>query len=321
VIAVAGLFLASVLWAAPGAAEKPAAEAEEGGADSGPEGVEPDADDAVPGGETDPPPIEGGEPEPSETEAETNSPQPATARGTPAPRRPGPPFYDEDDTRVLRERYGVSTATSKPRRTVWRCLIPDPACGFQVELVASSGYAYRFRQGAVNTDTVLAWHSGRAAYDVWIDIPAMREIVGKYKWTRLTIGPKVGVIASDNQDLWGNFGVATRYWFGRGKWAPSIEFTTALVFRLRGERGQEYGPQRSPVGFTGDIGVGIGGWGAIIVGGQYDSPLAREEVPEEFRISTSGQFFVGFRGNILWGAPAAAAVATHAATQRSVTPP
>jgi hypothetical protein len=32
-------------------------------------------------------------------------------------------------------------------------------------------------------------------------------------------------------------------------------------------------------------------------------------------------FFVGFRGNVLWGVPAAAAVGTHAAVQRSVHAP
>jgi len=78
------------------------------------------------------------------------------------------------------------------------------------------------------------------------------------------------------------------------------------------------------VGFQADVGFGLGGFGAIVVGGQYDSPLAREDVPEEYRVYSSGMFYVGFRGNILWGGPAVAAVAAHASTravQRPTTQP
>ena len=86
---------------------------------------------------------------------------------------------------------------------------------------------------------------------------------------------------------------------------------------LRGTRGEfGGGPQRSPLGLTGDVGVGVGGWGALIVGGQINTALSRSELPDEIRISTSGSFFVGFRGNIAWGLPAAASVATHGLTQR-----
>jgi hypothetical protein len=53
---------------------------------------------------------------------------------------------------------------------------------------------------------------------------------------------------------------------------------------------------------------------ALVIGGQYDSPLAREDVSERFRTSAAGMFFVGLRGNILWGGPAAAAVLTHGLT-------
>ncbi|MGB1278083.1 MAG: hypothetical protein ACPG77_20220, partial [Nannocystaceae bacterium] len=76
-----------------------------------------------------------------------------------------------------------------------------------------------------------------------------------------------------------------------------------------------------PVGITADVGLGIGGFGALIIGGQINPALAREDIPEPVRVSSSGMFFVGFRGNILWGAPAALAVTTHAVTQRSVVAP
>ena len=51
-------------------------------------------------------------------------------------------------------------------------------------------------------------------------------------------------------------------------------------------------------------------------GGQYDSPLARQDIPGEYRTSAAGMLYFGFRGNILWGAPAGAALATHGLTQR-----
>src|SRR5690606_9772049 len=148
-------------------------------------------------------------------------------------------------------------------------------------------------------------HSARVAYELWVNFPAHTQTVGTYKFTRLTLGPKVAVVASDNQDLWGNFGIALRYWFGTQKWSPALEFSSALIFKLMCERAGITMPQRSPVGITADIGVNIGGWGAIILSGKYDSPLAREEIPEKFRVSAAGQVFIGFRGNILWGAPAA----------------
>jgi hypothetical protein len=175
------------------------------------------------------------------------------------------------------------------------------------------------RQGDISVEgAFFDWSSARVSYDLWINFPAHTQTIGAYKFTRLTLGPKVAMVASDNQDLWGNFGIALRYWFGVGKWSPALEFSSALSFKLVGERAGVTAPQRSPVGITADIGVSVGGWGAIIVGGQYDSPLAREELPEKFRVSAGGQVFVGFRGNILWGAPAAAAVGTHIAIQRAL---
>jgi hypothetical protein len=230
----------------------------------------------------------------------------------------GPPYYTEADVDRLRERFEIRPDPRvEPRKPKWRCLIPDPVCGFGVELTATTAFAYRFRQGDISVEgAYYDWASARVAYDLWINFPAHTQTIGTYKFTRLTLGPKAAVVASDNQDLWGNFGVALRYWFGTGKWSPALEFSSALSFKLVGERAGVTAPQRSPVGITADIGLNVGGWGAIILGGQYDTPLAREELPEKFRISAGGQVFVGFRGNILWGVPAAAAVGTHIAIQR-----
>jgi hypothetical protein len=238
----------------------------------------------------------------------------------PAPETSGPPYYTEADIDRLRARYNLPPDPRvEPRKPKWRCLIPDPMCGFGVELTATTAYAYRARQGDISVErSFYDWHSARVAYDVWINFPAYTETVGTHKFTRLTLGPKVSVVASDNQDLWGNFGVALRYWFGTRKWSPALEFTSALSFKLIGEDAGMTLPQRSPIGISADIGINLGGWGALIVGGQYDTPLAREELPEKFRVSAGGQVFFGFRGNILWGAPAAAAVGTHIAIQRGL---
>jgi hypothetical protein len=70
-----------------------------------------------------------------------------------------------------------------------------------------------------------------------------------------------------------------------------------------------------------DVGFGFGGWGAIVLGGQLDTPLVREELPPVVRINPSGMVFIGFRGNLAWGGPAALGVATHAVTQRLVERP
>lgn len=231
-----------------------------------------------------------------------------------------PANYTEADIARLRERYELEPDPRiEPRKPKWRCLIPDPHCGFGVEVLATTAFAYRARQGNVALDRAfLDWNSARVAYDLWLDFPAYTQTIGTYKFTRLTLGPKLGVVASDNSDVWGNMGIALRYWFGVGKWAPALEFSSALSFKLLGEDENGITTQRSPIGITADIGLSIGGWGAIVVGGQYDSPLAREEIPEKFRVSAAGQVFVGFRGNILWGAPAAASVATHVAIQRAL---
>jgi hypothetical protein len=243
---------------------------------------------------------------------------PAPAPGVEGPVE-APPYYTDADVDQLRARYELAPDPRvEPRKPKWRCLIPDPSCGFGIELLATTAYAYRARQGNVAVEgVVLDWHSARIAYDLWLDFPAHTQTIGTYKFTRLTLGPKLGVVASDNQDVWGNMGVALRYWFGTGPWSPALEFTSALSFKLVGADGNAATTQRSPMGVTADIGLSVGGWGAIIFGGQYDSPLAREEIPEKFRVSAAGQVFVGFRGNILWGAPAAASVGTHIAIQRT----
>ena len=137
------------------------------------------------------------------------------------------------------------------------------------------------------------------------------------------VGPtKGGVIASDSKDIWGNVGIAGRYWFSRKRFAPNLEFTSALVFKVAGTNQMgKFDTVRGPLGFTVDVGFGLGGFGALVVGGQFDSPLAREDIPDGERTATAGMFYLGFRGNIVWGAPAAAAVATHAIATRRITAP
>jgi hypothetical protein len=239
--------------------------------------------------------------------------------------RPGPPYYDERDLAALRQRHHVEANPPPPPPPVrWRCLIADPRCATTFEINATSAYALRFKQDNVNTTDLVRWNSGRAQYDLWVNLPVLVETRGRTRYTKMTLGPKAGAIVSDTGDTWGNVGMAMRYWFGRGRWAPALEITSALSFKLA--RRDKLDPasdgdpklhmQRGPVGFTMDVGVGIGGFGAIIIGGQYDSPFAREDVPERFRTQAAGTFFIGFRGNILWGGPAAAAVLTHTLTQR-----
>jgi len=239
----------------------------------------------------------------------------------PTQERPsGPPYYTDADMAELRARFDIELEPPEPPEPPrWRCLTADPRCGFGVELLASTAYTYRTRQGDISLERAYyGWNSARVSYELWINFPAHTEVQGRYKFTRFTLGPKLGVVASDNADLWGNFGVAGRYWFGRGPWAPAIEFSSAISFKLMGEEPDvDIQPQRSPVGITADVGINIGGWGAIIVGGQFDAPLAREDLPEKFRASSAGQVFVGFRGNILWGGPAAIALGTHIGINRS----
>ena len=246
---------------------------------------------------------------------------------TVTPPEEGPPFYDEEDEAALRERFGLAledeVAPEMGRgKRAFRCFVADPSCGFNVELLATSAYALRFRQGDVSRDEVFRWNSGRAQYDLWVNFPMASDVVGTRRYTRLTLGPKVGVALAEEQSVSGNFGVAMRYWLGRGSWAPSIEFSSGLSMWLRGTRGNfGVGYQRSPLGLTADLGFGVGGWGAIVVGGQFDTPIAREDLPAQVRLSTAGTVFIGFRGNIAWGAPAVGAVVTHGLTQRNVTAP
>lgn len=236
--------------------------------------------------------------------------------------RAGPPFYDERDMEALRQRYGLEVSPPpETRKPVFRCWVADPTCGLVVELNATSAFAYRARQAtADDPNSVRQWNSARVQYDLWISIPTVTETRGKLRFTRLTLGPKGGVVASDNKDIWGNVGIAGRYWFSRKRFAPALEFTSALVFKVAGadKVTGRFDSQRGPLGFTADIGFGLGGFGSIVVGGQFDSPFAREDIPAGERILASGMFFIGFRGNIVWGAPAALAVGTHAAVTRGV---
>lgn len=248
-------------------------------------------------------------------------PPPPPVKRTP-PEKAGPPFYSEDDMNALRLRYGLDPiADHKPRKPKWRCLIADPACRVSFEVQGTSGYAYRLRQADVSqSNDVRQWNSAIAGYDAWLSIAAASEVVGRSRYARLTLGPKVGVTASDGGDVWGNFGMAARYWFGHGAWSPNIEFTTALNFSLArfDQRTDLIEPRRTPIGITADIGFGVGGFGAIVLGGQFETPLAREELPEAIRSSAAGMFFVAFRGNILWGVPLAGAITSHALANRLV---
>ncbi|MEM6290494.1 MAG: hypothetical protein AAGA54_04485 [Myxococcota bacterium] len=292
-----------------------------------------------------PAPAEAAEPTPEPTPEPAPQPEVAVAPASPAsqPTDPteterftvasgdgGPPYYTDADSQALRERHDIKTqAPDRTDQARWNCLIADPTCGRSFEVNALAAYTLRGRQGDVSgTGENPRWSSGRAQYDFWMNLPVITDIRGRSKFTRMTMGPKGGLIFSDSGSTWGNVGMAFRYWLGRGRWAPTIEFSSALSFKLgereRVDRGLEqpgWKMTRGPVGFTADVGFGLGGFGAIVLGGQYDSPLAREDIPEPFRTSAGGAFFLGFRGNILWGGPAAAAVATHIATQRGVEAP
>ncbi len=313
---------------APAEGAAPAEEAEPALAEEAPppeETVEAVADPPSPEPAAAPEEVASPEPPASEPEAVTDGERYTVAEGA-----GGPPFYNDTDTAALQARHGINvepnTRTEGPR---WRCLIADPACGRSFEVNALAAYTYRGRQASVaGVGEDPRWSSGRAQYDFWMNFPVMTEMAGDKLFSRMTLGPKGGLIFSDGGSTWGNLGMAFRYWLGRGRWAPTVEFSSALTFKI-GERNTkrefveepQWEMTRGPVGFTADVGFGLGGFGAIVVGGQYDSPLAREEIPEQYRTSAGGAFFVGFRGNILWGAPAAAAVATHAITQRSVETP
>jgi len=216
-----------------------------------------------------------------------------------------------------------SPSNPAPRgRVRWRCLIADPECGVTFEVNAMTAFARRFVQHDAVEGGLDSWSSARVQYDFWANLPTLVETTGRTRYTKMTFGPKGGVAFSDGGEFWGNVGVAMRYWFGRGRFAPALEWTTALSFKLgRWPRGASSSPERSPVGVTADLGVGVGGFGAIVIGGQYDSPLAREDVPERLRVAAGGMVFVGFRGNILWGAPAACAVLTQGLVGRFVNGP
>jgi hypothetical protein len=254
---------------------------------------------------------------------------PAPVATTPAPAtmtQKSGPFYTEADMQALRLRHGLEADPPKfERKSRWRCLIADPTCGLVVEVQASSAYAFRARQGSVAMPgDIYTWSSLRVQYDVWVSIPTLVETRGNYKYTKVSLGPKGGIIASDSKDIWGNIGFAGRYWLGRKKWSPTIEFSSALAFKVAGIADKMTGRfdnVRSPIGFLAEVGVGLGGFGAIVLGGQFDSPLAREDVTERARTPAAGMFYIGFRGNILWGAPAVLGVATHAAALRAIKAP
>lgn len=267
----------------------------------------------------------GGEPAAAPVEPPAPAPVAETPAPTDMPKKSGPPFYTEADVQALRTRHGLEPDPPKTeRRSRWRCLVADPTCGLVVEVQASSAYTYRVRQGSVaSPGDIYRWSSLRVQYDVWVSIPTLVETRGNQKYTRVSLGPKGGIIASDSKDIWGNVGFAGRYWLSRKKWAPTIEFSSALAFKVAGldKQSGRFDNVRSPIGFLAEVGVGLGGFGAIVLGGQFDSPLAREDVAEVARTPAGGMFYIGFRGNIVWGGPALLGVATHAAALRAINAP
>jgi hypothetical protein len=149
----------------------------------------------------------------------------------------------------------------------------------------------------------------------------MVETRGKYRYTRLSLGPKGGVIASDSKDIWGNVGIAGRYWFGRKAFAPSLEFTSALVFKVAGRNRltatSTTSAARSASPPTSASASAASARSSSAASSTARSPARTSPTSEA---PAAGMFYLGFRGNILWGAPAALAVGTHAATTASITP-
>jgi len=244
-----------------------------------------------------------------------------------AEEKPGPPFATPEERERLRASFGLGPLSAQgpePTRVkrTFGCLVADPSCRVAYELTATSSYSFRIRQTEIDDNLLVQrWSSGRVDWQFAPHFAVASDVVGRRRYARVTLGPRIGVTASDRSDLWGNVGIASRIWFGRGSWAPHLDLGGGMSFWLRGVRGNELKPLRSPAGVSLDVGFGFGGWGSIVVGGQLDTPLVREELPPVVRINPSGMVFIGFRGNLAWGAPAALGVATHAVTQRFVERP
>ncbi len=78
---------------------------------------------------------------------------------------------------------------------------------------------------------------------------------------------------------------------------------------------------RSPIGFVADIGTGLGGFGAIVLGGRPTAAARRARTcRRRCAMQAGGMFYISFRGNILWGAPAAVRRG-HAHATRGVSAP
>lgn len=231
------------------------------------------------------------------------------------------PPYTPAELDAVRAKHGLPPMPSEaPRRARWRCLIADPTCGTTIEVTATSAYVRRFAQVSSSGGNTRSWNSGRADYSVTWLTPALSKTVGRQQFNLVSMGATGGVIVAEDYELWGKMGFASRFWLGRGAWSPALEFQSGLSFLLRTRANSEEGPSagRSPVGFHADVGLNIGGWGAVVLGGQYETPLARNDVPAALRTRPGGALFIGFRGNLLWGAPVAAAITTQALTQRLV---
>jgi len=225
---------------------------------------------------------------------------------------------DEESKRRVQSKSELHVVQERrTHRARWDCWIPDPTCRRSIEVNATTAYAMRFVQiGSKKELATRIRHTALIAYEASLLFTSNTQALHRYKYSVFSLGPMGGIAASDAHDLWGSFGVVGRYWLGRGEWSPAIELHGLLNFKLRGSRGTNIIAQRSPIGFRGDLGINIGGWGAMIVGGEYQVPLITDGLPEGHHISAGGMFYAGFRGNILWGLPAATAVATHVLVNR-----
>lgn len=216
--------------------------------------------------------------------------------------------------RQLRARYGMETDPPKfVRQARLGCLIADPTCAVALEINAMTAYALRFVQVEAQDEfEVERRNTARVEYESVFLLPAVYAVRGRYKYNILGLGPAVGVVATDRGQLWGRAGLAGRWWLGRGVWAPALEMRSSLSFLLREDRGMGPKPARSAPGINFDLGVNLGGWGAIVIGGQYETPSVGAGTSQFLKRYSAGTFYLGFRGNILWGGPLAASIATQA---------
>jgi hypothetical protein len=264
-------------------------------------------------------------PAPAARTSPRSTPRPPPSRPpSPAPtvEKPGPPFYTDADMQALRTRYGLEADPPTGRAPAGVPLL-DRRPDLRLRRRAQRHQRLRLPPAPGqrrHPNDVNRWNSARVQYDIWLSIPTMVETRGKYRYTRLSLGPKGGVIASDSKDIWGNVGLAGRYWFGRKAFAPSIEFTSALAFKVAG-RNRLTDPQLRQRPRPARLHRRRRLRHRRLRSDRRRRPVRQPAQPvDEQDDSAAGMFFLGFRGNILWGAPAGAAVGTHAATTAAHVP-